>query len=521
MAKQNRSNDPSTVKGIGSKIKTVLADAGIKTNAKLAKTSVKRLRAILAAANLNPARYDPSTWPGQAAALLGNRAASKKKATKKQAAAKKPAAKAKPKKKAKPAPADQASTATVVVSGFGNQGYLAGKPFRIERLLTPEEVWQEYEARKEELDLRVAEAEKALERWMPKLRKTKQYKRGQITGACTRFRTKFGHVVSPLQVVIAINVERKLPLEDLKAEGIAPIQPSFEGIPIKILEGEFELLPTPQANLLRGTRVPQAVLPLTEEITGGVPIAPPSDRIDFGTLGAIVSDSAGTFHGLTCQHVVQAEARTDQIGPWETYRDLGKVQQRIGPPQQNHQFNGIIESLDCAKIRVEQFATGQSIVFPPLNETWIRGLSHGVNETPSSATVTPIYYATRRMTLIDGIFPLVKFGNGSGHLTRGRIDSVEHLEVRVNGQPFTKNFTVQAAPNRNSAFAKPGDSGSIVALEAKIDGKDVYVAVGILFAALENSSVGLACNMSHVIDALNLDAIIPATRLTNQWSLRG
>lgn len=65
-------DDLKLIEGIGPKINSVLADAGIKTFAQLTATSPEMLRKILADAGLS-AINDPATWPEQAAlAAAGN-----------------------------------------------------------------------------------------------------------------------------------------------------------------------------------------------------------------------------------------------------------------------------------------------------------------------------------------------------------------------------------------------------------------------------------------------------------------
>ena len=64
-ATQARVENLQRVEGIGPKIASVLAGAGITTFAQLAQAEVSRLRQILEGAGIRLA--DPSTWPEQAA----------------------------------------------------------------------------------------------------------------------------------------------------------------------------------------------------------------------------------------------------------------------------------------------------------------------------------------------------------------------------------------------------------------------------------------------------------------------
>jgi predicted flap endonuclease-1-like 5' DNA nuclease len=61
----NRVDDLKIVEGIGPKIEELFNNAGIKTFAQLASTSVERLNEILEAAGPRYQMHDPSTWPQQ------------------------------------------------------------------------------------------------------------------------------------------------------------------------------------------------------------------------------------------------------------------------------------------------------------------------------------------------------------------------------------------------------------------------------------------------------------------------
>jgi predicted flap endonuclease-1-like 5' DNA nuclease len=63
-AEMASSDDLTVIEGIGPKIASVLAAAGIGTHAELASADMSRLEQILADANLRLAR--PETWPAQA-----------------------------------------------------------------------------------------------------------------------------------------------------------------------------------------------------------------------------------------------------------------------------------------------------------------------------------------------------------------------------------------------------------------------------------------------------------------------
>jgi hypothetical protein len=66
---QAQDDDLVVINGIGVKSAAALQSAGVRSFAQLAKTSPERLKEILLAAGLR--LPDPTTWPDQAAALMG------------------------------------------------------------------------------------------------------------------------------------------------------------------------------------------------------------------------------------------------------------------------------------------------------------------------------------------------------------------------------------------------------------------------------------------------------------------
>lgn len=64
---KGKADDLRKIEGIGPKIASLLAEAGIDTFAKLAATDPDKIREILAAAGNRYKVHDPATWPEQAA----------------------------------------------------------------------------------------------------------------------------------------------------------------------------------------------------------------------------------------------------------------------------------------------------------------------------------------------------------------------------------------------------------------------------------------------------------------------
>ncbi len=80
----------------------------------------------------------------------------------------------------------------------------------------------------------------------------------------------------------------------------------------------------------------------------------------------------------------------------------------------------------------------------------------------------------------------------------------------MDSREYQYNFVVSRYDNSGRPCAFLGDSGSVLVVEAKakIGGgpmKDCFVAIGILFAALSDSTESVACTMVRVLKRLGLD----------------
>ena len=125
-------------------------------------------------------------------------------------------------------------------------------------------------------------------------------------------------------------------------------------------------------------------------------------------------------------------------------------------------------------------------------------------------------------------FTIWKFGSTSGLIEKGAFRDFDNLEFQVGSKVFTNNFTV-THEDGNQTFVLPGDSGSILALEAQVKNSSgvlekAFVAIGVLFASIKGSSfTGIACNMAHVLSALDsvlpTNSRIPKERRVSLWKL--
>ncbi len=230
----------------------------------------------------------------------------------------------------------------------------------------------------------------------------------------------------------------------------------------------------------------------------------------------------GDLLGITAQHVVGEYLDVDHLAPDSDDPNSRRVGERINPLREAPypaKIGNFTESVDAALIRISD---STSIARPP-DGNWARGISHGIDEQPSSSSdPLPVFYSKRRVNGDDvGQLAVFKYGNGSGVLTKGVIDNSGQTTT-IRGKDFENNFTI-APLSETNIFATPGDSGAVIAVEAsEVNGVSLraMVVVGILFAGLRDSSKGLACSMPHIISALELESHIPADQFTEDWTQR-
>jgi hypothetical protein len=399
---------------------------------------------------------------------------------------------------------------TIVVAGWCT--VTADRPYLVERILTTAEEWSEYELRKTELDAARKRAEEVLANWLPELQRHPDYESRHIAAVSVGYRRKFGHVVSPLQINIIVNVERKIDLADLSEQGRMIIPTSIQGVPVKVLEGSYRLL---SAGAVRdvatgvftassGITIPNNPLPFSVPLIGGVPIAPVLHPERFGTLGIVIDETPTSVIGITNFHVVRS-GDVVQLGPdfpggANPTRGVGTVGTRVkfGGPT-----GGLFGSVDCAAISLSESFTPHAI----------RGITHDAGGTIPTSPAIPLYYLTGN-SFVDSTHstrPIWKFGGSSGILMKGRILNLNAGVIQIPGSPtnFINNFSVQHMDGNQ--FVPDGDSGSILAMRTPIKGKDAFVVVGLIYGALKSTdTVGLACHFSDVVKALNLQ--IPTTR---------
>ena len=218
---------------------------------------------------------------------------------------------------------------------------------------------------------------------------------------------------------------------------------------------------------------------------------------------------------LTAQHVVGTDSSVEQIDDKGDDRLLGTVTDVKEAPFHVSIGSGLVESIDAALIEI----LSKNKIKLPADGEWARGISHQVDGNPGAKNGIPIYYSTRRISVADKGRLVVVFGNGSGVRNVGKIDSIDQ-STNIFGKVYNSNFTIEPYPNQNGSVVTPGDSGSVLAVEARtVDGvsQSAIIIVGILFAALTSQTRGVACSMSAVVKGLGLKSKLKGSKFTDDW----
>ena len=515
MASKPKQDDLTKIEGIGPKIQSLLRGSKVDSFEKLAETPVDQIRKILKDAGGGYQTHDPSTWPEQASLASSGEWEQFEQLKQELHGGRRI------RRGSKPQRSETESTITVAFHSPQKGENKAGQPFVIERILSPEEANLEFQARRDELQTEMNHAQKCADALWDRLAKLAEFK-NHITGISVRFRTRFGLPVSPLRVVIAVNVERKLSPEQLKEYGFTGVDACIADLPIdlqhetKVLEGRFGLLG--DGFLLHGAVSPIAALPFDKVLVGGVPIHRPLEPTSaFGTLGLVSAADGRSPFGLSAQHVVGNENDVvEQIDHQGNDREIGAVSVAQQAPF-DVTVGGVVESIDAALVELRRDVAEIKL---PAHGEWARAISHTIDAEPPTTNSPPIFFSNRRIAAGDKGRPVWKFGNGTGFAAIGAIDSISQ-STNINGASFKRNFSIEPFPNSNSTFVKPGDSGSVVATQAtSVNGlpQQAIILIGVVFAGLFDSTRAVACNMNAVVKGLGLQQELDGSKFADLWS---
>ncbi|QDU45231.1 hypothetical protein Mal52_37220 [Symmachiella dynata] len=391
-------------------------------------------------------------------------------------------AKRRPSKKPKAEKKNAEPQGVVVnVSGLGLP--TLARPFLVEFFPTPDQFGAEQQIREKELARKRREAAKALK----KVEK-KWWEEEGVVGVNVAYRTKLGHIVSPLQIVIVVDVVLKQPIAALEAKKRFVFPQQVGDIPVKVREIRYiksdGILSSSAAT---GNRIQD---PATT-IIGGIQIAPVDAPNSWGTLGICVphEESPGNISlvGISNKHVVRATNKKVQnpAGSQSADKTFGRVRKST-----------LTELADAASIKNigagnnRQFEKGIADFNPP-----------GVHLLFLEDTILKTLAFDR----------VIKFGAATtkrdGQITNRR------KAIRVPDLLRTRRFVnvIEVKGLEGHEVTDGGDSGGVILGQPKDE--NVWVVIGLIFAMSTDRKSAYAFPFGRVISKLNLN--IPSNAL---WS---
>lgn len=385
----------------------------------------------------------------------------------------------------------------------------AYQPYPLLRIIKDDEIILEKRAREEELARQYQRAEKAYEQLCKEVSEQQKRRKkkkgsaskkdtvdyGDVTGIEISFRTKFGHVVSPLQYVITVNVSRKKEISELGKRNITPLPKAIDGVPVKVLEGEFEQADqVPEGRLASGTG-PAAPPAPDQPLLGGQPIAEIESADNFGTLGMVIGTDDGTNFGISNKHVTSNQ----------TIRLTSGDDQHIG------------EVIKAVEMQSSKNHYVDSSYFSLQIQEDLESLPYQIRGINDDGAVD-LKIADRAIKSSELGIPVFKYGAKTGKVLQGYLASVK-AQVNVGGK---LREGVLKAEKPSDTFLMGGDSGSFAMAKAKVGGKLIWLVIGLVFAqkminGIPNDRIAYICHIKDVIDELGLSSQIPTGRLTDTW----
>ena len=377
----------------------------------------------------------------------------------------------------------------------GDEGYLVNarsnalptveRPFLVEYFPSHWQILEEEWIRKEELSKKRKQAERVLRH-----NKEKWLKNKEVTGLSVGYRTKFGQIVSPLQIVIDIDVNRKYQEGDLPRKH----RECFKRVAfIRQKEGPFIPVKIRERNYVSSIAVSSAGNAGTpdhesDNITGGIQIAPESDLGSWGTLGICVPHIAAGISvlvGITNDHVVGAKTKV-------------RIRNPAGAGDDSLYFGIVSDTVRNSNI------DAASIVRIPSSD---RSFEPGIIESGIQLGDSVKYF--RHENLTDNIDlrdfqEIFKVGAKTADRLIGSIAKRRRdLPVPSLGRNFKSVIEVKGVSN--SPITAAGDSGSV--LVGRLKSGNEYVVLGLNFAMSEDQTSTFAIPFGRLMTRLKVNGL--------------
>lgn len=348
------------------------------------------------------------------------------------------------------------------------------RPFVVEYFPSPEQYFAELKARRFELESQRNAAERTLARihseWCEQLAVCKQ--RAAIT---VSFRTKYGHVVAPLQYVILVDLCEKLPATVVQSHGLFRFPPSVDGIPVKVRQIQVHNM-AGRAKGMSGTLTVDATANTTGDVQGGEAIesSGPGVKGAWGTLGLCVPDQIRGLVGLTNHHVG------------------GDV---------NNQVATLSGNLVGNVTHAGKHPSNDAAAIDDANDSLAAGLAR-LNIAPSDIRFLKNDNLEKIPWLKDD--PVFKIGAAMPNPVFGKLIHLNR-SVDVPDLADSKFFNVMEVESLDSAFIQPGDSGSVLLQKYNDGSGERALVIGLNFAGTENGEFAYAFPFHKIMKDLSLE----------------
>ncbi|MBL8819253.1 MAG: hypothetical protein JNL58_24695 [Planctomyces sp.] len=355
-------------------------------------------------------------------------------------------------------------------------------PYAVEMIVDAKQVLLEEKFRFSELSVRRRLAERLIRRYSTDWRR-----QPEVTGVSVGYRTKLGQIVSPLQIVIDIDVDRKYGVNELPSKSrkclpkwVAMEPDAGPWIPIKVRERNY-LSCLPAIAKVTSVRAE----PSESMIIGGLQISTESEPKRWGTLGICVPHQPPgqpqIYVAITNEHVV------------------GKKGTRIQTP------TGVESERDVIG-EVSHSVRNSNVDAAVLTEVASnRPFGRGIMESGISDQDTVLYFRDKdlsdRVNLLD-FSEIFKVGACTGEKRAGYILN-RRRSLNVPDLKTEFRNVIEAAGFANRMITDQGDSGSV--LIGRIGETSKYVVLGLNFAMSQDRRSTFAIPFGRIVSRLRVD----------------
>lgn len=341
-----------------------------------------------------------------------------------------------------------------------------------------------------------------------------------VVGVNVAYRTKYQQIISPLQIVIMVDVVAKQPRSVLTLQGRYTFPREILGVPVKVRQTRY------LSSIARGIGLSQAIPPArrVQALIGGMAIAASDSPDTWGTLGVCLPDLAaprpGSLVAITNYHVA-GDSRSITASRATSLFDgdaHGKVDEKIAPSsvKPSSVDSASVESAWFDTVAFDKVAFGtvvRSAINRFVDASAIAAIDGGVSREFSEGILGLVpshqpFRFLRQSELKQGgsIADISKSGARTG-LLKGIITN-RGMSIRVPellDEPF--DSVIEVSGLDDEIMTDAGDSGAV--LVGRYQGEPVIF--GLNFAMSDNRKRCYAIPFGRVIASLGLQ--LPSERM--------